>query len=904
MEEHQHNQSPPTAGNQTRDRREPGAPDVSETHRSPLRLLITTIAAIFIAEVVAMIAVYELGPIPYYQTTLVDAGIMTLLIFPVLYYFSFRPLIRQMEKGWQAEEKLLQAYDELELHVQERTEELRIANTVLEREVHMRKQTEAALRKSELGLKRAQSIAHLGNWELDLVANQLTWSDEVYRIFGLQPQEFSPSYEAFLETVHPEDRAAVDEAYSNSIRDHKDGYEIEHRLIRRSDGEIRVVHEKCEHVRNEAGEIVRSVGMVHDITERKQAEQALRRSEAFLLQTGQMAEVGGWELDLQTMTPVWSSETYRIHEVDPACALQLDIATDFYTPEARPVILDAVRKAIEEGQSYDLELPLITAGGNPIWIRTIGHSVFQDGKCVRLFGAIQDITQRKQAQEELRLAHDQLELRVQKRTQELAELNKDLLKEIGERKEIERQLRVQATAMEAAANGIVVTDPLGNIRWSNSAICGITGYSPDELVGQNMNIFKSSRQGDDYYRKMWATILSGHVWRGEITNRRKDGSYYTEEQTITPVRDELGQISQFIAIKQDVTERRLAEEALRASEEKFRTLVEWTYDWEIWLDPSGNVVYNSPSCERITGYGPEEFISDPELMTRIVHPADQPAYRDHQHIVHDETAAVQNLEYRIVGRDGKERWIEHVCRPLFGADQQYLGRRMSNRDITEQKKAERDLQKRNQKEKILRQTIHTMQLDIARDLHDTIGQNISFLRMKLDYLASKKIKKQSQVQAEIETMATAADESYDLIRGTLAVLQSEDSSDLFRLFTRYAEQIEERSGFKTKFSGKGEPRFMSARRMRQLFYVFREVLNNIEKHANALEVSIEMVWDQDSLKLVVCDNGDGFDQAQLPYSGHYGLRFMKERIELLNGSLSIRSAVGSGTTILLEVPYE
>jgi PAS domain S-box-containing protein len=143
------------------------------------------------------------------------------------------------------------------------------------RDIAERKKAEEELLESEERLNRSQEIAHLGGWDLDLIKNKLTWSDEIYRIFGLKPQEFGATYEAFLQAVHPDDRKAVDAAYSGSLREGRDTYEIEHRVVRKSTGEIRIVYEKGEHLRNEQGKIIRTVGMVQDITDRKMMEAKL-----------------------------------------------------------------------------------------------------------------------------------------------------------------------------------------------------------------------------------------------------------------------------------------------------------------------------------------------------------------------------------------------------------------------------------------------------------------------------------------------------------------------------------------------------------------------------------------------------------------------------------------------------
>ena len=157
----------------------------------------------------------------------------------------------------------------------------------------------------------------------------------------------------------------------------------------------------------------------------------------------------------------------------------------------------------------------------------------------------------------------------------------------------------------------------------------------------------------------------------------------------------------------DITERKVTRQRLRAQAERFRIVADFTYDWEYWVSPEGDFVYVSPACERITGYGVNDFKEDPRLLENIAHTDDREKVRRH---LHNESAPseVLSLQFRIITKNGKERWIEHVCQPVHGAEGQWLGRRASNRDITERKLAQDKLAR--QAEEILELSTPTMQV--------------------------------------------------------------------------------------------------------------------------------------------------------------------------------------------------
>ncbi|MFA6293518.1 MAG: PAS domain-containing protein, partial [Victivallales bacterium] len=272
-----------------------------------------------------------------------------------------------------------------------------------------RKQAEEALWESGNRLSLAQEISHLGSWELDLIANRLTWSDEVYRIFGLQPQEFSATYEAFLECVHPEDRAKVDDAYSSSLRENRDTYELEHRVVRKDTGEVRIVHERCQHFRDSTGKIVRSAGMVHDITERKRAEAALLEREKQLHTMADSIPNLAWWANGDGYITWYNRRWYEYTGTTPE-QMEGWGWQSVHDPQFLPKVLEQWKASIATGQPFEMEFPLRCADGRFRAFLTRGHPLkdAQD-RVVRWFGTNTDVDELKRAETALRYTLEDLQ---------------------------------------------------------------------------------------------------------------------------------------------------------------------------------------------------------------------------------------------------------------------------------------------------------------------------------------------------------------------------------------------------------------------------------------------------------------------------------------------------------------
>ena len=229
----------------------------------------------------------------------------------------------------------------------------------------------------------------------------------------------------------------------------------------------------------------------------------------------------------------------------------------------------------------------------------------------------------------------------------------------------------------------------GLIKEVNRTGAVLLGMPRSKLINMRFGQFVASESDDQWYRHIISALEHEQKQSCVLTLQREDGSsFYARLESVqhgAPVelrKANGGTLLVNMAVT-DITERKQIEEALKQSEEKFRTVADFTYDWEYWIAPDGQIAYVSPSCERITGYRADDFMDNPGLLEEIVHPDDQTLVRNHFASI--DAGPPHKVEFRILSRSGETLWIGHICQAVYSKDGRWLGRRASNRDITDRK---------------------------------------------------------------------------------------------------------------------------------------------------------------------------------------------------------------------------
>jgi len=275
---------------------------------------------------------------------------------------------------------------------------------------------------------------------------------------------------------------------------------------------------------------------------------------------------------------------------------------DEFMPRERLVVLEQkIAEAISSRTTVQWEQEFVSGDKLQVGVQTITPVFNESGACTQIIGSISDITAIRQA-EQVRLAMAAAERFTQER------LNTSL-----------REVADYKYALDKACI-VAITDTRGTITYVNEKFCTISGYLPEELIGQNHRILNSGYHPKEMFRALWRSIGSGQVWHGEIRNKTKEGAYYWVDTTIVPFLNSAGKPYQYVAIRSDITRKKMAEMELSASELKFRSMVEHINDVIVLVDKDGCILFASPSLTTVAGYKPGDIMGKKAMP--MVHPTD------------------------------------------------------------------------------------------------------------------------------------------------------------------------------------------------------------------------------------------------------------------------------------------
>lgn len=437
------------------------------------------------------------------------------------------------------------------------------------REVTEFRQLLEQLREHEFNWKTAQRIAHVGSWQFDYLTHTVTWSEEVYRIHGCDPTQPPPQGEALSQYIHPDDRGHFQRLIVQARAG--ENFEMELRIIRPS-GEIRYVEARGEPgVFDDQGELVHIFGTLLDVTERKQAEIALRRSEFALREAQKIAHVGHWNWDKAARTIFWSDEVFRIHGLEAdAAAMGVANVSQFLHPDDIE-IRDAMFATALQGETSEADLRIVRPSGEVRYIeaRCSPREFNDQGEVVEVFGTVLDVTDRKRVEAALRRSEANLA-----RAQKIAKLGH--------------------WEYDLASQTCTWSDELYAIHQLDPSQPPPNGEALDQLIHPD------DLWIDRQYLK--APLLAGQSCQADLRIVRQSGEIRHVEARGEPIFDARGQVTHWVGTLFDITDRKRIEEKLRRSEDEMAAILKAMPDMLIRVAKDGRRLLILPGT--LTSYQP------------------------------------------------------------------------------------------------------------------------------------------------------------------------------------------------------------------------------------------------------------------------------------------------------------
>ena len=421
-----------------------------------------------------------------------------------------------------------------------------------------RSRREEELRRSQDCLAESQRLSHIGSWSWKTDQREFVfWSEEHYRIFGMEPRSGRMGFEESMERLHPEDAAIFRNLVKESIATKK-GFEADHRILL-PDGSMRNIHSIGRPLIDEAGKVAEFVGTTTEITDRKRAEKELRLAQFSLEHTSG--------------------------------------AVSWVDPNGRFVY---VNQEVCDSLGYSREelLSLSVSEIAPLLNMEKWKQLWQDLK-VRGSKCLETTNRSKQGR------FFPVEVNATYLQFDGEEFVFAFVRDITERKKAEDRLRKLSRAVEQSPAIVVITDTQGTIEYVNSKFTQVTGYTAEEAIGRNPRILNSGIQSAAVYRELWGTVLGGGEWRGEFGNKKKNGEIYWESACIVPISDSSGAITHFLALKEDITERKKAEEKLRL----MQFSLQHCSDAVLWINAKAGIDYVNEAACRALERSHEELLS-------------------------------------------------------------------------------------------------------------------------------------------------------------------------------------------------------------------------------------------------------------------------------------------------------